>query len=76
MTYQEAILKSLNRKWKVGTCGQGTQCWCRTITCDPPLTYSELEDEEEFYVIGSGQVMAEIVEHIVKLHNETYGGNK
>jgi hypothetical protein len=39
MTYQEAINKSLTLKWKVGTCSQGEECWCRTITCDPPLMY-------------------------------------
>jgi len=75
MTYQEAINESLNRKWKIGTCSQGEQCWCRTITCDPPLMYEEVEGEtHEFYPIGSGDVMTEVVEHIVSLHNKSYGG--
>ena len=75
MTYQEAINKSLTLKWKVGTCSQGEECWCRTITCDPPLMYEEVGDEE-FYVVGSGQIMKEVAEHIVNIHNKTYGGNK
>jgi hypothetical protein len=76
MTYQEAINKSLTLKWKVGTCSQGKECWCRTITCDPPLMYGEVALEEEFYVVGSGQIMKEVVEHIVNIHNKTQGGNK
>jgi hypothetical protein len=75
MTYQEAINESLTLKWKVGTCSQGEECWCRTITCDPPLMYEEVGDEE-FYVVGSGQIMKEVAEHIVNIHNKTYGGNK
>jgi hypothetical protein len=76
MTYQEAINESLTLKWKVGTCSQGEECWCRTITCVPPLMYGEVGVEEEFYVVGSGQMTNETVEHIVNIHNETYGGNK
>jgi hypothetical protein len=76
MTYQEAINKSLTLKWKVGTCLQGEECWCRIITCDPPLMYEEVGVEEEFYVVGSGQIMKEVAEHIVNIQNETYGGNK
>jgi hypothetical protein len=75
MTYQEAINESLTLKWKVGTCSQGEECWCRTITCDPPLMYEEVGDEE-FYVVGSGQIMKEVAEHIVNIHNKTHGGNK
>ena len=73
MTYQEAIDKSLTVKWKVGTCGQGTQCWCRTITCDPPLMYDDGDEQYPFFVVSTGEVMAEIVEHIVELHNKNYG---
>ena len=76
MTHQEAINKSLTLKWKVDTCSQGKECWCRTITCDPSLMYEELGVENKFYVVGSGEIMKEIVEHIVNIHNKTYGGNK
>jgi hypothetical protein len=38
--------------------------------------YEELGVQEKFYVVGSGQITKEIVEHIVNIHNKTYGGNK
>jgi predicted small metal-binding protein len=38
--------------------------------------YEELGVENKFYVVGSGEIMKEIVEHIVNIHNKTYGGNK
>jgi len=41
MNYGEAIDKSLTVKWKVDTCQQGEECWCRVIKCDPPLMYIE-----------------------------------
>jgi hypothetical protein len=38
--------------------------------------YEEVGVEEKFYVVGSGQIMKEVAEHIVNIQNETYGGNK
>lgn len=72
MDYQEAISKSLTSKWKVDTCGQGEQCWCRIVRCVEPIMFKEKEDldEEEYYIVGSGKLNKEIVEHIVKIHNQ------
>jgi hypothetical protein len=72
MDYQEAILKSLTSKWKVDTCSQGEQCWCRIVRCVEPIIFKEKEDldEEEYYIVGSGKLNKEIVEHIVKIHNQ------
>jgi len=67
MTYTEAIKKSFTVKWKVDTCPQGEQCWCRIIRCEEPLMY---EDEDEYWPIRAGEVEKDTVEHIVKLHNE------
>ena len=73
LNYTEAIQESLKRKWIVGTCSQGEVCWCRTITCEEPLMYQEYKDiePEEFSVVGQGDLGKDIVEHIVKLHNES-----
>jgi hypothetical protein len=72
MNYVEAIKESLNRKWKVTTCSQGEECWCRVASCDPELHYNEdgLEEIYPFNPIGAGEVQQEIVEHLVKIHNE------
>jgi len=74
MNYQEAIEKSLTVKWKVDTCHEGERCWCRVIRGEEPILYKELDDsdEEEYYIVGSGELNKETVEHIVSLHNETF----
>jgi len=69
MTQQEAVNESFNRKWKLGTCGQGETCWCRTITCDPPL-HIETDEEEEYFVSPAGYMDVRLAEYIVELHNE------
>jgi len=71
MTYQEAKLKSLTVKWKVVTCVQGEQCWCRGVECDPPILFMDGDTEESFYPIQGGKVLKDIVEHIVRLHNKS-----
>ena len=73
MTYAEAIQKSLTVKWKMYTCKEGEQCWCRTIKCEEPLMYKERDDaeENEYWVIGPGELNKETVEHLVKIHNES-----
>lgn len=72
MTYEEAIKKSLETKWALGTCSSGEECWCRAIKCDPPLMYkqSENSDEEEFWPVGPGQLHKEIAERFLFLHNQ------
>jgi hypothetical protein len=72
MTYTEALEKSLTVKWKVNMCPQGVKCWCRTISCEEPIMFKEIEesDAHEFYIVHSGELHKEVVEHIVKLHNE------
>lgn len=70
MTYQEAINESINRTWVIGTCSEGEKCWCRTIRCVPPLLFEDGEHKEEYYVVRTGEVHKELVEYIVKLHNE------
>ena len=72
MTYEEAIKESLNRKWKVGTCSQGEQCWCRTIRCEPPMMYMEVHEEHEYLPIDAATAQKEVVEHIVSLHNKNF----
>jgi len=71
MNYQKAIEKSLTIKWKVDVCSQGEQCWCRVIRCEDPILFKESDDLEEYYVVRSGELNKETVEHIVKIHNET-----
>ena len=41
MTYQEAKEKVFTVKWQIGTCGQGEECWCRTINPIEPILYKD-----------------------------------
>jgi hypothetical protein len=75
MKYQEAIEKSFQVKWKVGTCSQGEKCWCRTIKPIEPIFYEDGGDAE-YYVVGMGELSKETAEYFVELHNEKLGGNK
>jgi hypothetical protein len=72
MDIEEAIKKSLETPWRLGTCSQGESCWCRVIKCEPLLMYKESEDSEyeEFWVVGPGQLQKEIAERFVFLHNQ------
>ena len=72
LNYQQAIEESLKRRWKIGTCSQGEECWCRTIKCEDPLMFSESDDseEEEYHVVRSGELNRETVEHLVRIHNQ------
>jgi hypothetical protein len=71
MTHQEAKKKAFTVKWQIGTCSQGEECWCRTISPEEPITFKSGEIEEEYYIIGSGEINKETAEYIVKLHNQT-----
>jgi len=70
MIYQEAIEKALTVKWKVGTCQEGEKCWCRTIEPAEPILFEDGNILSEYYIIRSGEVIKETVEHLVKLHNQ------
>ena len=75
LDYEQAISESLSRKWKIDTCQQGEECWCRVIKCDPPLFFMEKNcDDQEYYVVRSGELVKETVEHLVKLHNQSLSG--
>lgn len=75
LDYGQATTESLLRKWKIDTCQQGVECWCRVIKCDPPLFFVESNrDEQEYCVVRSGELGKETVEHLVKLHNKSLSG--
>ena len=67
MNYQEAIQHSLKVKWKTTPCISGENCWCRII--EPEKEVKD-DDGNEIYIAGSGCVLKEHAEHIVKLHNK------
>jgi len=72
MTYEEAEAKALSVKWKIGTCGEGEKCWCRTIVPVEPILYSEyqmIDTESEYMIVGSGEIHKEVAERIVEDHN-------
>ena len=72
MTYQEAIDKSFTIKWKVGTCSQGEQCWCRTIEPIEQILYIDGDIEDSYSIVRRGEMLKETAEYFVKLHNETF----
>lgn len=70
ISYSDAHATSLTRKWVIGTCSQGEDCWCRTIKPDPPIHFLDGDTTEEYYVVGMGSLDKRIVEYIVELHNK------
>ena len=72
MTYEEAQEISLQVKWKTSTCGEGEQCWCRTIVPIEPILYSEYEmidTGQEYTIVRPGELNKDLAEHLVRLHN-------
>lgn len=65
--HKEAQEKLLNTKWKTEVCQQGASCWCRSIVPVEEIRYS---GDEEMYVVGQGEMAADVAAYIVKLHNE------
>ena len=70
MDYSQAKEKSLLVEWKIGTCSQGEQCWCRTIRPVEPILFGDGDFQEEYHILVGGELSKEIVEHIVALHNQ------
>lgn len=68
MNYTEAKNKALKTKWKIGTCNQGENCWCRMIL--PEFEIKD-DDDNEIYIATSGTLNKEFAEHIVNLHNKS-----
>jgi hypothetical protein len=66
MTYEEAQQKALTVKWKATPCSQGEDCWCRIIEPEEKIIYDE---DEEYYIVGSGSIPQKEAEHLVELHN-------
>ena len=72
MNYQEAEDKALTVKWKIGTCSQGEECWCRTIVPVEAILYSEYEyidTESEYSIVRAGEIHKQVAERIVEDHN-------
>lgn len=79
MTYEEAQELSLIVKWKVSTCGQGEECWCRTIVPIEPILYSEyqmIDTGQEYTVVRPGELSKELAEYLVRLHNNNIDDDK
>lgn len=72
MTYSQAIEKSLQVPWKIGTCSQGEQCWCRTIVPVEPIMFLDGEELTEFMVCRGGEIQKEIAEYFVAMHNTKF----
>jgi len=75
MTYQEALDKALTVKWKLGTCSEGEQCWCRTIIPVEDIEWKEkIELQDRFlthslYIVSTGEMHKQVAERIVEDHN-------
>lgn len=54
--------------WKIVTCREGEECWCRAIKPEIPILN---EDEQEIFIISTGEIEKELAEYIVRIHNET-----
>ena len=67
LTYDEVVNKAFNKSWKIETCAMGEDCWCRMITTEEPLIF---DNDEVYFIAGSGKLSKEVAEYIVILHNE------
>ena len=67
LTYKEAQEKSLTVRWKVSFCPQGENCWCRIIEPEEKISDS---DDNEIYIVGSGEMSRIYAEYLVDLHNK------
>lgn len=68
MDYLEAQEFSLTKEWKISTCSQGEDCWCRIIE---PIEEIFDNEENQIFIASSGSISELYAEHIVKLHNES-----
>ena len=66
MKKQESQPKELCVEWKVSTCSQGVQCWCRMV--EPKEKIIDI-DGNDVYIIGSGNISEIHANYIVNLHN-------
>ena len=70
MTYDEAEEKALNMKWKVGTCSQGEECWCRTILpVEEVIMTGEGVNDTSYMIVGPAEMYAKVAHRIVYDHN-------
>jgi hypothetical protein len=70
MKFEEAEEKSLTVKWEIGTCSQGERCWCRTIKPIEPILFDDGDSQDEYWIVGSGELHKNIAEYFVELHNK------
>ncbi len=70
MKFEEAEQKALTIKWQIGTCNQGERCWCRTIKPIEPILFDDRDSQDEYWIVGTGELHKEIAEYFVQLHNE------
>ena len=70
MEFEEAEEKSLTVKWEIGTCSQGENCWCRTIKPIEPILFNDGDSQDEYWIVGSGELHKNIAEYFVELHNK------
>ena len=68
MTYEQAQQKALTVEWKTTPCLQGEECWCRIIEPKEKIIFDE---DEEYYIVGSGSIPKLEAEHLVELHNKS-----
>lgn len=71
MDYKEAIEKSLTVKWKITTCRQGKECWCREILPAEEILYLDGDSMYPYTIVHSGEMNKKHAEHFVKLHNKS-----
>ena len=67
MNHKQAKDKLLTVKWKTVPC-PNKDCWCAMIYPEEEFNY---EEDEEAFVIGSGAIDKDLVEHIVEVHNQS-----
>lgn len=72
LTYEQASEKSFQVPWKLDLCSQGETCWCRIVKPVEPIIYMDGQDQEEYWLVPSGQLDKRLAEYLVKLHNDTF----
>ena len=59
---------NFKKKWKIATCTDGADCWCRLIVTED---YKKAEDDNmNDCITYAGKITKRLAQYIVKLHNE------
>lgn len=67
LDYAQAQALALESRWKTEPCHVGESCWCAIVVPETPIEYDGANNQ--YYVIGAGEISRQVAERIVADHN-------